>query len=148
MTVMYYYTYSLTAIIEGIAKTINLILVKLTRDKDIFWRICKLIPYRPKIGHYAKFLDLKYSAILHAPYAHTFSKRDSVKMFSGLEVVNMTVYNISPVLRPMLYAVLGRKLTFKLARFLGWDLVVKAAKKAAVTEKIQGRAIQTDKTFA
>lgn len=127
-TVMYYYKYSLTTFIEGTAKLINRALVFVTRDKDAFWKICKRLPYRPEIGHYRKFLDTGYSAILHAPFAHMYGKRESRKMFSAFSIRQMRVYQLSPVLRPLIRKLFGERMVELLARWIGWDLVIKGTK--------------------
>ena len=128
-TIMYYYKYSLTTFIEGTAKFINRSFSFIFRDKDIFWKICKLLPYRPEIGHYRRFLDTGYSAILHAPFAHMFGKRESRKMFSAFAIRQMKVYQFSPVLRPTIRALFGEVVVDKLAEWMGWDLVIKGSKR-------------------
>ena len=107
----------------------NRCLSLLTSNKDIFWKICLKIPYKPDIGHYRKFLDTGYSAILHAPFAQTFSKTESKKMFSSFQINSLKIYQISPVVRPILEKILGRIIVEKLAGWIGWDLVIKGSKK-------------------
>ncbi|MBI5937544.1 MAG: class I SAM-dependent methyltransferase [Betaproteobacteria bacterium] len=126
--VMYYYKYSLTTFVEGTAKFINKTLIFLARDKDVFWKICKWLPYRPEIGHYRKFLDTGYSAILHAPFAHMYGKRESRKMFSRFSIRQMRVYQLSPVVRPLIRKLFGERAVEALARWIGWDLVIKGNK--------------------
>ena len=127
-TIMYYYKYSLTTFIEGTAKFINRSLSFISRDKDIFWKLCKLLPYRPEIGHYRKFLDTGYSAILHAPFAHMYGKRESHRMFSAFTISQMKVYQLSPVIRPLISKLFGERTVDKLAEWMGWDLVIKGSK--------------------
>lgn len=128
-TVMYYYRYSLTTLIEGAAKLINRALSFVSRDKDAFWKLCKLLPYRPEIGHYRKFLDTGYSAILHAPFAHMYGKRESRGMFAAFNLRQMKVYQLSPVIRPLIRKLFGETTVDKLAEWLGWDLVIKGCKQ-------------------
>lgn len=130
-TIMYYYKYSLTTFIEGMAKFINRALSFVTGDKDVFWKICKRLPYRPEIGHYRKFLDTGYSAILHAPFAHMYGKRESRRMFSAFTIRQMKVYQLSPVVRPLIRKILGDWAVAMLAGWVGWDLVIKGAKADA-----------------
>lgn len=127
-TVMYYYKYSLTTLIEGTAKFINRALSFITRDKDAFWKLCKLLPYKPEIGHYRKFLDTGYSAILHAPFAHMYGKRESRRMFSAFSIRQMKVYQLSPVVRPTIRSLFGERAVDKLAEWMGWDLVINGRK--------------------
>jgi ubiquinone/menaquinone biosynthesis C-methylase UbiE len=127
-TVMYYYKYSLTTFIEGVAKLINQTLVFITRDKGAFWKICKLLPYRPEIGHYRKFLDTGYSAILHAPFAHMYGKPESRRMFAAFDIRQMKVFQLSPVVRPLIRRLFGEGTVDKLAEWIGWDLVIKGRK--------------------
>lgn len=127
-TVMYYYKYSLTALIEGSAKMLNRALVFMTRDRDVFWKLCKYIPYRPEIGHYRKFLDTGYSAILHAPFAHVYSRRESKKMFIGFSIKEMKLYQLSPVIKPLVQKIFGKGFIDILACWCGWDLVIKGSK--------------------
>ncbi len=126
--IMYYYTYSLTNLIEKFARGVDRTLALLTGRKDAFWRVCKLIPYRPAIGHYRNFLNTGYSAILHAPYAHTFGKRESRRLFGRFEIESMRLYNLSPVLRGLVIRVLGRRAYDALSALTGWDLVIKGRK--------------------
>lgn len=128
-TVMYYYKYSLTTIIEGIAQILNRTLVFISRDKDIFWKLCKLLPYRPEIGHYRKFLDTGYSAILHAPFAHIYGKRESRRMFAAFKILQMKLYELSPVLQPLIRKLFGERAVDKLAEWTGWYLVIKGTKE-------------------
>lgn len=123
--VMYYYKYSLTNLIEIAGRTLNKTLVFLSRDKNIFQKICKLIPFRPAVGHYRNFLNTGYSAILHAPYAHTFSKSESRKMFAGLELDSLKLYQLSPFLRAITDKLFGYPFSYWLGKFVGWDLVIK-----------------------
>lgn len=128
--IMYYYTYSLTNILEKTARGVDRALAFVTRRKDAFWRLCKLIPYRPAIGVYRNFLNTGYSAILHAPYAHTFGKGESRRMFGAFEIESMRLYNLSPVLRGLVVRFLGRKAYDALSALTGWDLVIKGRKPA------------------
>ena len=128
-TIMYYYKYSLTAFIEGCAKILNRFLCFITFDKNIFWKICLKLPYKPEIGHYRKFLDTGYSAILHAPFAQTFSKKESKMMFSSFQINSQKLYQLSPVVRPLIKKIFGQSFSEKLASLVGWDLVIKGLKK-------------------
>lgn len=132
--IMYYYKYSLTNIIEKVARGLDRALAALTGKKDAFWRICRLIPYCPAIGHYRNFLNTGYSAILHAPYAHTFGRRESRRMFGAFEIESMRLYNLTPVLRGAVIRVLGRRAYDALSALTGWDLVIKGRKSGRGTE--------------
>lgn len=127
-TVMYYYKYSLTTLIEGVAKVVNWVLVSVTRDKDMFRKICLKVPYRPEIGAYRAFLDTGYSAILHAPFAYTFSKRQSRRMFASFRLQSLKIYQLSPIVTPVISKLLGPRCVTVLAARIGWDLVIKGIK--------------------
>lgn len=128
-TVMYYYKYSLTAFIEGCAKLVNRLLVALSHDRNAFHKLCLKLPYRPAIGHYRAFLNTGYSAILHAPFAHTFGKRQSRRMFSAFRLESLKLYQLSPVVRPIIAQLFGQRAVSRLASWTGWDLVIKGMKE-------------------
>ena len=128
LTAMYYYKYSLTALIEGFTRLLNRALMVLTGNQNTFWKLCRKLPYKPAIGPYRKFLDTGYSAILHAPFAHTFSKSESHIMFAAFRIESLKLYNLSPIVRPFLGKVFGRKTVAYLASWIGWDLVIKGNK--------------------
>ncbi len=128
--VMYYHTWSLTKLLEGIAKMIYKILKKITGDEQTFLKLCRLLFKGYSDKQFENFLETGKSATLHAPIIQTFSKRQSLRMFSqaGFSDIRMTLKHLNEEVALMLNKLHLGFMNPWLEGHFGWDLIITAKK--------------------
>jgi ubiquinone/menaquinone biosynthesis C-methylase UbiE/uncharacterized protein YbaR (Trm112 family) len=128
--VMYYYTWSLTKLVEGSAKIAHRFLTWITGDEEAFLKIARKLLKGYSDRHTAQFLKTGKAATLHAPVIHTYSRRESRAMFSaaGLTHLHMTLTHLSEEVAFVLKKLRMFRLIPYVEKRLGWDLVITASK--------------------
>ncbi len=132
VVIMYYYTWSLTKLVEGTAKVTYKVLKKITGREDAFLKLAGTFLKMYKDKAFLNFLKTGKSATLHAPIIRTFSKGESFEMFSeaGFCDIQMTLRHLSEEIAFILQKTgLGFMIPWFESRF-GWDLIITSKKRS------------------
>jgi ubiquinone/menaquinone biosynthesis C-methylase UbiE/uncharacterized protein YbaR (Trm112 family) len=129
--VMYYYTWSLTKLIEASAKFANRALTWITGDEQAFLKLARQMLGGYADKHTAQFLKTGKAATLHAPVIHSYSRRQTLAMFTavGFTNVQLTLTHLSEEVAFVLKKLRMSSLIPLLAKRVGWDLITTATKR-------------------
>ncbi|TSA16731.1 methyltransferase domain-containing protein [bacterium] len=129
--VMYYYTWSLTKLIEASARLANRVLTWVTGDEQAFLKLARRMLGGYADKHTAQFLKTGKAATLHAPVIHTYSRRQTLAMFTaaGFTNIQFALTHLSEEVAFVLSKLRMSSLIPILARRVGWDLITTATKR-------------------